>query len=360
MPICSSKFLLFSTTILGASVLFSILCFLFSGGIVSAASVTISASIPSVCGNDRLDTGEEGDTSQLGNQSCASRGFSGGGTLNCEVDCTFDTSQCIVGSSGSGNSSGGGGGGGGGGGYFASPTQVVFYGRAYPSSEVTLLKDAQVQASTVAGSDASFQITISNLSAGNYIFSLYGEDKNGARSSLLTFPVSVTEGITTNVSGIFIAPTISVDKSEVKKGDSIALFGQSAPAGQITIGVSSNEFFVKTMADANGIYLYNLDTSELEMGQHFAKSKSSVASEISSHSQAVAFTVGNKTVFAPKRSSNPNLKGDSNKDSKVNLVDFSIMAYWYKRSTPPVNVDLNNDKKVDLIDFSILAFYWTG
>ena len=49
-----------------------------------------------------------------------------------------------------------------------------------------------------------------------------------------------------------------------------------------------------------------------------------------------------------------------NKDSRVNLVDFSIAAYWYKRSTPPPSADLNGDGKVDLVDFSILAFYWTG
>ena len=331
--------------------------FLFSNHVAFATSVNINASIPSVCGNDRLDAGEECDDSQLGNQSCVTKGF-GSGALGCNINCTFDTSACIsapapvVGS--------GGGGGGGGGGYFISPTQVVFYGRAYPLSEVVLLKDAQVAATTVAGSDASFQITLANLSGGNYIFSLYGEDKNGARSSLLTFPVSVTAGVTTNVSGIFIAPTISTDKSEVKKGDNLALFGQSAPSGQITISVSSNEFFVKTKADTGGVYLYNLDTTELDMGQHFAKSKSAVANDISSYSQAAGFTVGNKNVTAKKQSSCANLKGDLNKDCRVNLVDFSIMAYWYKRPAPPANIDLNADKKVDLIDFSILAYYWTG
>jgi hypothetical protein len=41
-------------------------------------------------------------------------------------------------------------------------------------------------------------------------------------------------------------------------------------------------------------------------------------------------------------------------------VDFSIMAYWYKRPNPPASVDLNGDSKIDLVDFSILAFNWTG
>ena len=54
-----------------------------------------------------------------------------------------------------------------------------------------------------------------------------------------------------------------------------------------------------------------------------------------------------------------NGKADLNHDCKVNLVDFSIMAYWYGRANPPASVDLNGDKKVNLIDFSIMAYYWT-
>jgi hypothetical protein len=67
--------------------------------------------------------------------------------------------------------------------------------------------------------------------------------------------------------------------------------------------------------------------------------------------------VGTKTVLKEK----PEIvKGDFNKDGRVNLVDFSIAAYWHKRPSPPVSVDLNGDGKVDLVDFSIMAFYWTG
>ena len=53
-------------------------------------------------------------------------------------------------------------------------------------------------------------------------------------------------------------------------------------------------------------------------------------------------------------------KSDVNSDTKINLVDFSILAYWYKRESPPTNVDLNADGKIDLVDLSIMAFYWTG
>jgi hypothetical protein len=229
-----------------------------------------------------------------------------------------------------------------------------------------LLKDAQVVTSTVAGSDANFSISLSNISSGNYIFSVYSEDAKGNRSSLLTFPVSVTGSATSNIGGIFIAPTIAVDKSEVKRGENIAIFGQSIPSAEVTISVHSNEeIFNKTSSDRNGAYLYNFDTSIIEMGDHVTKSKSAKDGQISSFGKAVGFIVGDKTVTIENQNTKCPVKADLNSDCKVNLVDYSIAAYWYKRSLNQSTITLekaklNGDGKIDLIDFSIIAYYWTG
>ena len=253
-----------------------------------------------------------------------------------------------------------GGGGGGGGGYTPpSETKVIFTGRAYPKSTVTLLKDAQIVATTIAGEDAQFSLTLANITSGSYIFSLYSEDKYGNRSTLLTFPLSVTSGVTTNVTGIFISPTIDVDKSEAKKGEVIKIFGQSIPNSDVIVIINSDEeIYGKTQADKIGAYLYNLDTLEIEMGDHLAKSRATLEEEISPLSKAVSFKVGIKTVL--KELIAKIVKADLNDDKKVNLIDFSVAAYWYKRLSPPQNVDLNKDGKVDLVDFSIMAYYWTG
>lgn len=259
-----------------------------------------------------------------------------------------------------------GGGGGGGGGTIipaVSNTGVNFSGRAYPKSTVTLLQDAQVKASTVADANALFQISLTNVSAGNYIYSVYSEDARGNRSGLLSFPVSVTAGATTNITGIFISPTIDVDKSQVKQGDNIAIFGQSTPKSSITITVNSSaQLFLQTKSDAIGAYLYNLDTSPLELGSHAAKSKAAVENEISDFGATVGFAVGDQTVEKKKGPTCGTLIGDLNCDGRVNLVDFSIMAYWYKRtlSGNGFRADLNRDNKVNLTDFSILAAHWTG
>jgi hypothetical protein len=239
-----------------------------------------------------------------------------------------------------------------------SPTAIKFSGRAYPKSTVTLLKDAQVAATTIADNDANFQLSLSGLSAGSYLFSLYSEDYQGNRSSLITFPANVVAGTANNLEGIFIAPTLGLDKAEIKYGDNLVIFGQSVPYGEINIDVNSaTTISLKTKADVSGVYLYNFNTTALDLGQHFAKSKVTAAGNLSSFSKAASFIVGDKTVVSKPTTS---LKGDLNSDKKVNLIDFSILAYWYQRPAPLSSVDLNGDGKVNLIDFSILAFYWTG
>lgn len=259
-------------------------------------------------------------------------------------------------------------GGNGGGGGIISPTtsgtSVILSGRAYPLSQVSVLEDGQLALTTIAGPDSDFTATISNLSSGNYTFSVYSQDKNNVRSSMFTFPIFITSNVTTKISGIFIAPTLSVDKSEVKQGDNLAIFGQSVASSQIVINInSSQEYVVNQPTDANGVYLLNFDTSPLAIGQHSTKTKSAFNGELSSLSDAVSFLVGNKNVLAT--TSNAVLKGDLNGDGKVNLIDFSIAAFWYKKSLSASfkTIEcqrLNCDGKIDLTDFSIMAYYWTG
>jgi len=345
------------------------------------SAITITVKI-AVCGDGVKEGWEDCDKSDFGEASCSSLGFSSG-TLTCTAACEYDTFQCVAGPScGDGSCNGSencancspdcgtcppaGGGGGGGGGIIMPPapqTAVIFSGWAYPLSKVSVLKDGQLAITTIAGPDANFNISLAGLSAGNYNFSVYGEDSQVRRSTLFTFPVYITSGVTTNISGIFITPTIAVDKSEVKQGDNIAIFGQSVPNGKITISINSDEeFFEKTTADKNGAYLYNLDTTPLDMGQHLTRSKAILNGEDSSFGRTIGFSVGIKTVIKADEKS---LRGDLNNDNRVNLVDFSIAAYWYTR---PISADfavketenLNGDGKIDLVDFSIMAYYWTG
>lgn len=146
---------------------------------------------------------------------------------------------------------------------------------------------------------------------------------------------------------------------EVKRGDILTILGQSAPGADISLFIGSDEEILKkTKADALGNWLYKFDTDEIDYGDHSSRARAAKDGDITTFSNVIAFKVGTKTVFAsPAKKS---LQGDVNRDGRINLIDFSIAAYWYKRSSPPASVDLNGDGKVNLVDFSIMAYYWTG
>jgi hypothetical protein len=256
-------------------------------------------------------------------------------------------------------------GGGGGGSTSGSITGVNFSGMAYPGSNVYILKDGQIAVSTVAGGDAKFRVNLSGLSSGSYVFVVYAIDGAGRKSTLFPFPVTLSFGASLEIGGIFLAPTIAVDKEEVKKGDNITILGQSVPEGNVAISIHSDpEIFVSTITDKYGGYVYNFDTSILDFGDHSTKSKGLKAGEISAFGRSVAFKVGDTTIFTiPTGPLNNgtlcNSLADLNHDCRVNLVDYSILAFWYKKASVPSNVDLNHDSKVNIVDFSIMAYYWT-
>jgi hypothetical protein len=154
-----------------------------------------------------------------------------------------------------------------------------------------------------------------------------------------------------------------VDKSEVKRGDNIIIFGRTIPDSNVTISVNSPiEYFRNTSSDKSGAYLLAFDSSPLDMGQHHTKSKASTETTVSNYGKVVGFKVGTQNIFADK---NKFLMGDINEDGSVNLVDFSVASFWYKKILTGEIIQrekerLNNDSKIDLVDFSIIAYYWTG
>lgn len=299
-------------------------------------TVTVSGGVTSIC-NDGIDNDSDFLTDYPNDPGCT------GATDEDETNTT---------------SSGGGGGGGGAGAVFAGAASVVFVGRAYPMSKVTVLKDGVTAAATTVGSDGLFNIRIDNVSSGSYMFGVYAEDAKGLRSPVVTAGVTVTPSVTTTVSGVFIPPTIDVDKSEVKRGNPISVFGVASPSAVVEIEVNSEEkLFFRAPTDQSGFYSYTLSTAALAAGRHSARASSLIPGQVSGQSKAVTFTVGTRDVA---KKAGAALSADISGDGKVNLVDFSIAAYWYKKSNPPASSDLNGDMKVDLRDLSIMASQWTG
>lgn len=237
---------------------------------------------------------------------------------------------------------------------------VIFPGRAYPNSIIVLLKDAEIAATAVADKNANFELTLAGLSRGDYLFSLYSKDYTGKLSKSHLFPMRV-EDVTVKVRDIVIAPTLSVDKREAVKGESISLFGQSLPNADMTIFLKSKqgEISFHTLSDKDGKYLYLLDTSTLESGGYQGASRAFLGKIfLTPMSPFANFVIGDRTI--PQESQVFPPRGDINGDHFVNLVDFSILLYWFGRPSVPPEVDFDSNGKVDLFDFSIMVFHWTG
>jgi hypothetical protein len=69
------------------------------GSLACSPSCTFdtSACALELCGNGEVDPPEDCDGGALGGASCESRGHLPGGTLACGVDCSFDDSGCVLG-----------------------------------------------------------------------------------------------------------------------------------------------------------------------------------------------------------------------------------------------------------------------
>ena len=248
-------------------------------------------------------------------------------------------------------SPGGGGGGGGGG----ALTQVILQGIAYPLAKITVLKDGQVLASSVlVDAQANFKIALTTITPGAYTFGVWAEDKVGRKSITFSFTATVLDGMTTTIGGIFLPPTIELDKVNLSPGEALKILGQTAPGSGISIHIESPQTIIKmTTSTAVGDWAYFLDTSPLEEGSHTARAKAeSSAGLLSSFSKVLGFYIGK---YGTGQICG---RADFNKDNKTNLVDFSVMLYWWGKYNPCA--DQNQDGMVNLPDFSILMYWWTG
>lgn len=265
---------------------------------------------------------------------------------------------------------GGGGGGWGGGGDIPVPplaqTKVIIHGRAYPKAFVFSLKDGAMMATPIADDNGNWTVE-TYVSGGIYTFSFYAKDRDDRRSLTISYNVNVPAGQTTTMSDIIIGPTIGADKSMVKVGNDIKFFGFGYPKSDINVVVNSEVVITdKTKSDKTGFWTYVLNSKPLEMGFHTTKSQVVAPDTITSgFSESLAFQVGETdSKFGKLIGEVPDAcskKGDLNKDDRVNIVDFSILMYFWNQKNPKNKcADINVDGIVNLFDFSIMLYWWSG
>ena len=335
----------------------------------------------SVCGNLIVDAGEECDV--LGETGVYSQTIVG---RQCTVQCQFGpycgdgilqslyTEECDDGNndngdfcsatckiepagSGGGGSSGGGSGGGGGSDDELGETQLNITGRAYPSRTVNFLVDSETVGSVQANSTGAFEFA-TEVSPGTATLGIWSTDTSGTRSITLNNTFDVTQGAVTNITGIILPPTIRVLSQNINPGAVIAVSGQSAPNANVEVYVDSGKPILKTTSAANGQWTLNFDTSTVSVAEHTLRARTITGTPPLTTQSPFSSTL-QLFVGVDGEASTPS---DLNRDGKINLIDFSILIFWWQTnggdSDPPA--DINGNSRVSLEDFSILLFNWTG
>ncbi|MFA6098038.1 MAG: dockerin type I repeat-containing protein [Patescibacteria group bacterium] len=248
-------------------------------------------------------------------------------------------------------------------------TIVIFRGIAYPSSTVTINQDGSAISIITTNTQAQFDVS-AKVDPGTYTFTIIGVDTDGVEGKVSNFTLMLSEGTTTTISGIFLGPTISIDDTVIGPGETATLAGTTVPDSEVNVTVSSIGTAAAAgdpqiavhiaSADSNGRWLQLLNADEMEAGDYEAKAQSTEPQNhaVSEFSKIVGFQVQGQT--EPDQCAGA-LPGDINCDTFVNLVDFSILLFYWDSSSPAnPRADINTDGVVNIIDFSIMLFYWTG
>jgi len=349
--------------------------------ITSAQSVATTSFQLSICGNEIVDANEDcdvlGETGVYSqtivgrqcNASCFFGPYCGDGILQsgfseecddgnnddgdfCSATCTIEPAG-----SGGGGSSGGGSGGRGGSSQELGDTQITVSGVGYPGRTINFILDTDSIGSVRAGSNGRFEFA-TDADPGTATLGMWSTDTSGTRSLTLNNTFDVTQGAITNLTGIILPPTISVPNQNVDPGAVVNVSGQSAPNATVELHIDDSDPVETTTANGNGQWSYSLDTGTLSISEHILRARTIVGNPPltteSSFSNSLQLFVG-----VDGQATQPS---DLNRDGSVNLIDFSILIFWWQTnggdSDPPA--DINQNSNVGLEDFSILLFNWTG
>jgi len=302
------------------------------------------------------------DSSTGGTGEGSGSGTTGAGDGSSDGDTDASESQ-------SGGSRGGGGGGGGltsdDSPYESGDAKVVVSGYAFPGSRATLLVDGDaVEENITVGASGSFTTTIDAIARGVYTFGVYATDRNGTKSSTFSTTFSVAGARTSTLSNIHLMPTIVASPNPVSPGATVTFSGYAIPNSTVTLENQQDKTSGRAQnytasSDASGKWTFAQPTTGFAQGTWKIRAKSEQANGgiSTNYSQYTFYSVGGSTPV-PASGSN----SDLNRDSKVNLIDFSILLFHWNTaggsSNPPA--DINRDGKVSLTDFSIMIFNWTG
>lgn len=347
-----------------------------SAGFVATTTVRLS-----ICGNVIVDDGEECDV--IGETGAYSTTIIG---RQCDIDCEFGpycgdaifqsifaeecddgnnddgdfcSAECTIepAGSGGGGSSGGGSSSGGGATVDLGSTQISVVGRGIPSQTVHVLLDGKEVGTVRADGNARFDFA-TNASPGTVSMGFWTTDLNKNRTITYSTTFDVTQGAITNVNSLLIPPTLVVNDATINPGDTVIFSGQTVPNTKVEVHIAASTKILTTTSLTNGVWSVTYPTAGLSAAEHSVRARfilgDGALTTQSSFSTTLQLFVGvDGTATRPS---------DLNRDGSVNLIDFSILIFWWGTAggNSDPRADINGNAKVGLEDFSILLFNWTG
>jgi hypothetical protein len=250
-------------------------------------------------------------------------------------------------------------GGGGGGSQQNGSVQVI--GMAYPNAVVNILRNSVIVGSTTADLTGAFTITLQNQPSGSQTYSLYAVDVTGRRSPNIAYEQIVAANVTTSITGVLLPPTIAQSHLSVTPDTPINFFGYTAPNVPVTLTIAGPvNLTVQVTSDSAGYYSYALNSAGVPKGGYTIYARALVQGQFTPNSYALNFTIGDEIIEPPQPGDCA--RSDLNCDTRVDLIDFSILLYFWDLNdfsrNPRADIDKNGD--VGLRDLSIMLYDWTG
>jgi cysteine-rich repeat protein len=335
----------------------------------------------SICGNGIVDPSEACDapsetgaysTTILGRQcriDCRFGPYCGDGILQAQFgeECDdgnndngdFCSAECKIEPAGSGGGgSSGGGSSSGGSSQQQGETQISVVGRGYPGRPINILLDGRAVGTVQADTQGRFEFSTPS-EPGTVTMGFWSTDNQNTRSITFNNTFDVTQGAITNINSVLLPPTLRLSSAQIDPGAPLTISGQAIPNARMEIHFAGGRNIIATTtAGTSGAWSLTYNTAGLPAAAYTVKARyiSGVSPLLT---QSNFSTVVQLFLGVEGSASTPS---DLNRDGRVNLIDFSILLFWWQTdggtSDPPA--DINGNGRVSLEDFSILLFNWTG
>lgn len=235
----------------------------------------------------------------------------------------------------------------------SNSVRISLSGLAYPSANLTFLKDGVVIGTGSAASDGTFyrQFTVD---PGVASFGIWARDRSGLISPTVSFTLDLSPDAQVSIDTIALPPTIG--HSQVDENGSIAFYGSAFPRSFLRIFNNNAPFtppFEASVA-SDGSWRHvalrgTFNPRYFSYRANYQHETLGILSPFSIDLELKLETCSNS---------------DFNNDGVVNLTDLSILLFYWGRPIPKTGlanacVDRNQDATIDLQDFSILMYEWT-